>query len=84
MARAEDLITVKGEVTERLPNDAFMVLVTVAEKEYTIRTRSSGKIKKNRGKRKNSISIVLGDKVTVEIPKDNISNGGRIIHRHNK
>jgi translation initiation factor IF-1 len=76
MAKQDDVILMRGVVLERLPNATFRVALDMEGKEHIIIAHSSGKIKKNR------INIVVGDKVTVELPIYDLTKG-RITLRHN-
>ena len=69
--KKDDVITMDGVVTERLPNAMFRVKL---ENEYEVLAHSCGKIKKNK------ITIVIGDEVVVELSVYDTSKG-RIITR---
>lgn len=67
-----DLINLDGDVIECLPNTQFVIRL---ENGHEIRCHISGRM------RKNSIKILLGDKVKVEMSPYDMSKG-RIIFRH--
>jgi translation initiation factor IF-1 len=67
-----DTIEVKGTVTEVLPNTIFKVTL---ENGHQIVAHVSGKI------RMNFITILPGDKVTVELSPYDLTRG-RITYRH--
>jgi translation initiation factor IF-1 len=67
-----DVIELKGTVTEALPNAVFRV---VLDNGHQIMAHVSGKI------RMNSINILPGDKVTVELSPYDLTRG-RITYRH--
>lgn len=67
-----DTIEVRGTVTEVLPNTIFMVTL---ENGHQIMAHVSGKI------RMNFITILPGDKVTVELSPYDLTRG-RITYRH--
>ncbi len=67
-----DTIEVKGTVTEVLPNTIFKVTL---ENGHQILAHVSGKI------RMNFITILPGDKVTVELSPYDLTRG-RITYRH--
>mgnify|MGYP003445656974 CR=1 FL=1 len=67
-----DVIELKGTVKEALPNTQFKV---VLDNGHTILAHVSGKI------RMNFITILSGDKVTVELSKYDLKRG-RITYRH--
>ena len=60
----EDAITMEGLVTETLPNTTFRVKL---ENGHVVIAHISGKM------RKNSIRILTGDKVTVELTPYDLS-----------
>lgn len=68
----DDLIQLKGEVTEVLPNAMFRVKL---ENGHDILAHSSGKMRKNR------IRVLQGDSVDIEMSPYDLSKG-RITHRH--
>ncbi|MFS8158722.1 MAG: translation initiation factor IF-1 [Candidatus Roizmanbacteria bacterium] len=70
----QDIIKVRGEVTENLPNTLFKVVLDEEYSSKEIICYLSGKM------RKNYIRILPGDKVTVEITKYD-PNRGRIVYR---
>lgn len=67
-----DLIVLDGDVVECLPNTQFLIRL---DNGHEIRTHISGRM------RKNSIKILLGDRVKVEMSPYDMSKG-RIIFRH--
>ena len=67
-----DVIELKGTVKESLPNTQFKV---VLDNGHTILAHVSGKI------RMNFITILPGDKVTVELSPYDLTRG-RITRRH--
>ncbi|MEK6281484.1 MAG: translation initiation factor IF-1 [Acidobacteriota bacterium] len=69
----EDSITAEGVVVDRLPNALFKVSLDPAE--HKVLAQLSGRI------RKNSIRILLGDRVTVEMSPYDLTKG-RITYRH--
>lgn len=72
MKNKKDIISVKGEILEVLPNATFRVLVG---EEREILAYTSGKMRKNR------IRILVGDKVDLEMsPYD--TTRGRVVFRH--
>ncbi|HSL93622.1 MAG TPA: translation initiation factor IF-1 [Bacillota bacterium] len=72
MTKREDVIEVRGKVTEALPNAMFRVEL---ENGHKILAHVSGKI------RINFIRILAGDSVTVELSPYDLTRG-RIIYRH--
>ncbi len=68
------VLRVLGRVVEKLPNAFFTVEL---ENGHTILAHVSGKM------RERSIRIMAGDRVTVELPVDDI-NRGRIVWLHKK
>lgn len=71
MANKDDVIEVKGEVVEPLPNAMFRVKL---ENNHTILAHISGRM------RMNFIKILPGDKVLVELSSYDLTRG-RIIYR---
>ena len=69
----EDSIPAEGTVVDKLPNALFKVRLEAGEHE--ILAQVSGKI------RRNSIRILLGDRVSVEMSPYDLSRG-RITYRH--
>jgi translation initiation factor IF-1 len=67
-----DVIELRGTVTEALPNTEFKVKL---ENGHEIKAHVSGKI------RMNFITILPGDKVTVELSPYDLTRG-RITYRH--
>ncbi|MBS3985060.1 MAG: translation initiation factor IF-1 [Selenomonadales bacterium] len=72
MTKRDDVIEVKGKVTEALPNAMFKVEL---DNGHRILAHVSGKI------RINFIRILPGDSVTVELSPYDLTRG-RIIYRH--
>lgn len=72
MTKRDDVIEVKGRVTEALPNAMFKVEL---DNGHKILAHVSGKI------RINFIRILPGDSVTVELSPYDLTRG-RIIYRH--
>jgi len=72
MTKRDDVIEVKGRVTEALPNAMFKVEL---DNGHRILAHVSGKI------RINFIRILPGDSVTVELSPYDLTRG-RIIYRH--
>ncbi len=68
----EESFTVKGEVTEALPNAVFKIQL---ENGIPILGHLAGKL------RMNKITIIPGDKVDVEMSPYDLSKG-RITYRH--
>ncbi|MCD6352342.1 MAG: translation initiation factor IF-1 [Armatimonadetes bacterium] len=68
------VLRVLGQVVEKLPNAMFRVEL---ENGHTVLAHVSGKM------RERSIRIMAGDRVTVELPVDDI-NRGRIVWLHKK
>jgi translation initiation factor IF-1 len=69
----EDSIPSEGTVIDKLPNALFKVRLDSSEHE--VLAQISGKI------RKNSIRILLGDRVSLEMSPYDLSRG-RITYRH--
>jgi translation initiation factor IF-1 len=67
-------VEMEGVITEPLPNAMFRVRL---ENGFVILAHISGKI------RRNSIKILLGDHVTVELSPYDLKRG-RITYRHRK
>ena len=74
MASNRELIEMEGVVVESLPNAMFQVEL---ENGFQVLAHISGKI------RRNSIKILLGDRVTVELTPYDLTKG-RIIYRLRK
>lgn len=72
MANKDDVIEVKGEVVETLPNAMFRVKL---ENAHLILAHISGRM------RMNFIKILPGDKVLVELSSYDLTRG-RIIYRY--
>lgn len=68
----EELVELKGVVTEVLPNSMFRITL---ENKHQLLAYSSGKI------RQNKIKILAGDHVTVEVSPYDLSKG-RVKYRH--
>lgn len=68
----EDLIEMRGQVSEVLPDSRFRVTL---ENGHTLTAYSGGKMRKNR------IRILAGDKVSLELSPYDLSKG-RITFRH--
>lgn len=75
MSKEDSTVQVKGVVENVLPNAHFDVKLD--ETGNNILCHISGKI------RKNNITILLGDKVDIEMSIYDLSKG-RIIYRHKK
>jgi len=71
---SKELIILDGEVVDCLPNTQFLIQL---ENGHEIHAHISGKM------RKNSIKILLGDHVTVEMSPYDMEKG-RITYRHKK
>ena len=69
----EDSIPAEGTVVDKLPNTLFKVRLDSSEHE--VLAQLSGKM------RKNSIRILLGDRVSVEMSPYDLGRG-RITYRH--
>ena len=67
----QDLLELKGKVTELLPNAMFRVKL---ENDHEVLAHTAGKLRKNR------IRILTGDNVLVEITPYDLTKG-RIIFR---
>ena len=74
MTSNRELIEMEGVVVESLPNAMFQVEL---ENGFQVLAHISGKI------RRNSIKILLGDRVTVELTPYDLTKG-RIIYRLRK
>ncbi len=72
MAR-EDLIPAEGVIVDKLPNAFFKVRLEGSEHEVV--AQISGRV------RKNSIRILLGDRVSIEMSPYDLAKG-RITFRH--
>lgn len=68
----EDIITLSGNIVERLPNALFKVKL---DNDHIITATISGKI------RKFNINILKDDRVDVEMTPYDLSKG-RIVYRH--
>ena len=71
----EDVIELEGKIVEKLPNANFIVGVTLSQGDHQITAHLSGKM------RKNSIKVLVGDRVTVELTPYDLTKG-RITFRH--
>ena len=69
----EDLVPAEGVIVDKLPDALFKVRLDGSEHE--VLARMSGKMKKN------SIRILLGDRVSVELSPYDLSKG-RITYRY--
>ena len=67
----QDLLELKGQVTELLPNAMFRVKL---ENKHEILAHTAGKLRKNR------IRVLTGDNVLVEVTPYDLTKG-RIIFR---
>ena len=67
----QDLLEIKGKVTDLLPNAMFRVKL---ENGHTVTAHTAGKLRKNR------IRVLQGDNVTVEMTPYDLTKG-RIIFR---
>ena len=67
----QDLLEFKGKVTDLLPNAMFRVQL---ENGHVVTAHTAGKLRKNR------ISVLQGDNVTVEMTPYDLTKG-RIIFR---
>jgi translation initiation factor IF-1 len=70
----QDLIEIEGIVSDSLPGDKFKVKL---ENDHEVLAHISGKI------RKNSIRILIGDKVKIEMTPYDLTQG-RITFREKK
>ncbi len=68
----EELLEMKGKVTELLPNAMFRV---VLENDHEVLAHTAGKMRKNR------IRVLAGDDVLVEMTPYDLSKG-RITYRY--
>ncbi|MBL8204697.1 MAG: translation initiation factor IF-1 [Blastocatellia bacterium] len=71
----EDMIEVEGKILEKLPNANFIVGVLLSNKNHHVNAHLSGKM------RKNSIRVLIGDRVTIELSPYDLSKG-RITFRY--
>ncbi|MFN7945330.1 MAG: translation initiation factor IF-1 [Blastocatellia bacterium] len=69
------MIEMEGRVIEKLPNASFLVGVDIARQKHQITAHLSGRM------RRNSIRVLVGDRVTVELTPYDL-NKGRITFRH--
>ena len=67
----EELLEMRGQVVELLPNAMFRVKL---ENEHEVVAHTAGKMRKNR------IRVLAGDKVTVEMTPYDLTKG-RIVYR---
>lgn len=65
----EEMIEVEGKILEKLPNANFLVGVRLSNQEHQVNAHLSGKM------RKNSIRVLAGDRVTVELSPYDLSKG---------
>lgn len=65
----EDMIEVEGKILEKLPNANFRVGVRLSNQEHQVNAHLSGKM------RKNSIRVLAGDRVTIELSPYDLSRG---------
>lgn len=65
----EDMIEVEGRILEKLPNANFIVGVLLSNQKHQVSAHLSGKM------RKNSIRVLIGDRVTLEISPYDLSKG---------
>jgi len=65
----EDMIEVEGRILEKLPNANFLVGVLLSNQQHQVSAHLSGKM------RKNSIRVLAGDRVTVELSPYDLSKG---------
>lgn len=65
----EDMIEVEGRILEKLPNANFIVGVMLSDQKHQVSAHLSGKM------RKNSIRVLIGDRVTLEISPYDLSKG---------
>ena len=71
MAKEENILELKGTLSDLLPNAMFRVLL---EKGHTVTAHAAGKLRKNR------IRVLQGDTVTVSVSTYDLTKG-RIIFR---
>ena len=71
MAKEENILELKGKVSDLLPNAMFRVKL---ENGHTVTAHTAGKLRKNR------IRVLQGDNVTVEMTPYDLTKG-RIIFR---
>jgi translation initiation factor IF-1 len=69
----EDAVPAEGTVVDKLPNAVFRVRLDTSDHE--VLAKLSGKI------RKNSIRVLLGDRVSIEMSPYDLSKG-RITYRY--
>ncbi len=65
----EDMIEVEGRILEKLPNANFIVGVMLSNQNHQVSAHLSGKM------RKNSIRVLIGDRVTLELSPYDLSKG---------
>jgi translation initiation factor IF-1 len=65
----EDMIEVEGRILEKLPNANFIVDVMLSQQKHQVSAHLSGKM------RKNSIRVLIGDRVTLELSPYDLSKG---------
>ena len=71
MAKEENILELKGKVSDLLPNAMFRVLLEIG---HTVTANAAGKLRKNR------IRVLQGDTVTVSVSTYDLTKG-RIIFR---
>jgi translation initiation factor IF-1 len=71
----EEMIEMEGRIIEKLPNASFIVGVSIAQRSHQITAHLCGRM------RRNSIRVLVGDRVTVELTPYDLSKG-RITFRH--
>ena len=71
MAKEENILELKGKVSDLLPNAMFRVLL---ENGHIVTAHAAGKLRKNR------IRVLQGDTVTVSVSTYDLTKG-RIIFR---
>jgi len=71
----EEMIELEGRIMEKLPNASFIVGVNISQRSHQITAHLSGRM------RRNSIKVLVGDRVTVELTPYDLTKG-RITYRH--
>lgn len=71
----QDVMRMRGEVVENLPNTLFRVKIALSASEKILICYLSGKM------RKHYIKIMPGDQVTIEVTKYD-PDRGRIVYRN--
>ncbi|HZS04912.1 MAG TPA: translation initiation factor IF-1 [Blastocatellia bacterium] len=69
------MIELEGRIMEKLPNASFIVGVNISQRSHQITAHLSGRM------RRNSIKVLVGDRVTVELTPYDLTKG-RITYRH--